>query len=413
MIAVYYSVHIITLLGVGYWLYRQRPDSFFWPALILKICAGVVLGLLYRFHYQSGDTLLFFQDAMFLSKKCFESPVDYLQFLWNDTGSPWLTDLTYSQYRSLFFVKAISLVAIFTFQQYGLAAVWCSFLSFLGCWLLYRTLSVRWPEGRVAAAISFLFFPSFVLWSSGLIKESVAVAGLMALTAVLLRALWGNARPAEVFLFVFSGWIVWGLKYYWLAVWLPVAIALVVHQASKVKARSGMQVAVALASAAIVLVVVSRVHPNFDFNYLPAVIVENNRAYTASGGTDHAIVFADLEPDWFSLARHAPWAAFSGMFRPLPGESFNFLSLIFSLENGVVLLLTLWSLFRWGKTRQVNSWMIAVLLYTVVLALLLALSTPNFGSLARYKTGFMPFFVYLILFNHPVAQALQRRLKFL
>ena len=79
MIAVYYSVHIITFLGVGYWLYRQRPDSLFWPALILKICAGVVLGLLYRFHYQSGDTLLFFQDAIFLSKKCFESPVDYLQ----------------------------------------------------------------------------------------------------------------------------------------------------------------------------------------------------------------------------------------------------------------------------------------------------------------------------------------------
>jgi len=239
------------------------------------------------------------------------------------------------------------------------------------------------------------------------------VAGLMALTAILHRALWGKARPAEVFLFVFSGWIVWGLKYYWLAVWLPVAIALVVHQASKVRTRAGVQALVALASAAIVLLVVSRVHPNFDFNYLPTVIVENNRAYTASGGTDHAIVFADLEPDWVSLARHAPWAAFSGMFRPLPGESFNFLSFFFSLENGVVLLLTLWSLFRWGKTRQVNSWMIAVLLYTVVLALLLALSTPNFGSLARYKTGFMPFFVYLILFNHPVAQALQRRLKFL
>ncbi|MFN5072360.1 MAG: hypothetical protein ACK5EY_09360, partial [Cyclobacteriaceae bacterium] len=113
------------------------------------------------------------------------------------------------------------------------------------------------------------------------------------------------------------------------------------------------------------------------------------------------------------LARQRPEHTAEGRPGCMPGESFNFLSFFFSLENGVVLLLTLWSLFRWGKTRQVNSWMIAVLLYTVVLALLLALSTPNFGSLARYKTGFMPFFVYLILFNHPVAQALQRRLKFL
>lgn len=146
MIALHYFLHIIALVGVGYWFYRQRPDSFFWPALILKLFAGVALGLLYRLHYQSGDTLLFFQDAMFLSKKCFESPVDYLQFLWNAADSPWLMDLTYSHYRSLFFVKAISLVAIVTFQQYWLAAAWCSFLSFLGCWLLYRTLSSQWPR---------------------------------------------------------------------------------------------------------------------------------------------------------------------------------------------------------------------------------------------------------------------------
>lgn len=241
------------------------------------------------------------------------------------------------------------------------------------------------------------------------------MAGLMALTAIFLRALLRKARPADVVLFVFSGWFVWELKYYWLAVWLPVALALVVHQSSKAKGRVGVQVAVALAltAAILALLVVMRAHPNFAFNYLPTVIVENNRAYTASGGADHAIVFTDLQPDWLSIARHTPWAAISGLFRPLPGESFNFLSLLFSLENGVILLLTLWSLFRWQKTRQVSAWAIAVLLYTLVLAVLLALSTPNFGSLARYKTGFIPFFVFLILFNHPVAQALQRRLKFL
>jgi hypothetical protein len=39
----------------------------------------------------------------------------------------------------------------------------------------------------------------------------------------------------------------------------------------------------------------------------------------------------------------------------------------------------------------------AVVLYIVLLAALLALSSPNFGALSRYKVAFVPFFVYLLL----------------
>ena len=412
MIVLYYLVHGVIFCGLAYWLYRSHRDPLFWPGLVFKIICGAGVGLLYLWHYNGGDTLLFFDDAIFLSRQAIQSPGEYVRFLWDERGSPWLAELTYSQYRSLFFVKAISLVALFTFQQYWLVAAWCSFLSFLGCWLLYRTLGSLWPEGRLAAAISLLFFPSFVFWSAGVIKESLAVAGLMVISAVLLRALAGKAHKAEVLLFVVSAWLVWALKYYWLAVWLPVAVSLVVHQIWKARSRTAGHTVVALAASLVVLVGVIQLHPNFDLGYLPTVIVENNRAYTASGGADHAFAFADLEANWGSILVHAPWAAFSGIFRPLPGESVNFLSLVFSLENGIVLLLALWALVRWVRIRELNSWMMAVILYSLSLAAFLALSTPNFGSLARYKTGFIPFLVCLILFQHPVVRRLQTRVKF-
>ncbi len=47
--------------------------------------------------------------------------------------------------------------------------------------------------------------------------------------------------------------------------------------------------------------------------------------------------------------------------------------------------------------------LLALLLYTVLLATLLALSSPNFGTLLRYKVGFLPFLAYLLLI-HPLGQ---------
>ena len=50
---------------------------------------------------------------------------------------------------------------------------------------------------------------------------------------------------------------------------------------------------------------------------------------------------------------------------------------------------------------------IAVLLYILVSAVLLAFSTPNFGALVRYKSGFMPFLVYIILADFPLIRLLK------
>jgi hypothetical protein len=50
----------------------------------------------------------------------------------------------------------------------------------------------------------------------------------------------------------------------------------------------------------------------------------------------------------------------------------------------------------------------AVVLYTILLAALLALSSPNFGALSRYKVAFVPFFVYLLLWAAQPAKHTQR-----
>jgi len=45
-----------------------------------------------------------------------------------------------------------------------------------------------------------------------------------------------------------------------------------------------------------------------------------------------------------------------------------------------------------------------------VLAVFLALSTPNFGTLSRYRVGFIPFFVFLTACGNVLLERLQRRM---
>lgn len=45
--------------------------------------------------------------------------------------------------------------------------------------------------------------------------------------------------------------------------------------------------------------------------------------------------------------------------------------------------------------------------YIVLLCVFITLSTPNFGTLSRYRVGFIPYFVFLLLCSAPVLRILQ------
>ena len=63
-----YLLHVPLVALLAYGLYRKYRGSplrrYFFPALAMKLAAGVVLGLLYTYHYTyGGDTFLFHREA--------------------------------------------------------------------------------------------------------------------------------------------------------------------------------------------------------------------------------------------------------------------------------------------------------------------------------------------------------------
>jgi hypothetical protein len=129
------------------------------------------------------------------------------------------------------------------------------------------------------------------------------------------------------------------------------------------------------------------------------VIVSNNRLFVQISNPEDLIHFVNLDSSFLSFARNIPTAIFAGLFQPLAWEAGGFPKILAGVENVIILVFTILAFINIIRINISNNGILvlAALTYIVINASLLAFSTPNVGTLARYKVGFIPIFIYLIL----------------
>lgn len=385
---------------------QQRSlQIYFWPGLAIKLVGGVSLGFIYTYYYSVGDTFGYFKDAQKVVELFFFNPGEYLKFLLlgNETY-PIAQELINVQERSLFLVKILSMVSLFAFNNYYIISFYLSILSFLGSWYLFVKINLNYKQVVVASGVAFLALPSFIFWSSGVIKESLASGTIMFLSGLFLLLIKRQKlRYWEWIIGILSLFILWNLKYYWAALFIPAALtSLIVIRYLKnlVLGKSRLiELLIWLITFSCLILVASALHPNFYLSRLFSVIVENHNAYALVSGNKPFIHFTSLEPTWISMLLNSPWALISGLFRPFIFEASTPFQMIIGLENLVLLILAIYNLIfitQFWNSRD-RLLIFGLIIYILLLAILLTLSTPNFGTLSRYRVGFLPFLFFLLL----------------
>ncbi len=406
-------VDFFGLAALAWWVYRRQPvtlQKFYWPALVLKLVAGFGVGILYFYHYGYGDTIKFWQDSVIVSRNLWSNPIETLDILWNEDSiqdGP-LPGLSYRIDRSFFFVKILGIVAFLFGNNYWMMASALSFISFLAAWFLIRRIVECFPDATIPSVIAFLFFPTVVFWSAGVIKESVGLAALYVVAARCLRWVYQHkARFADVPAIVLAVWVGWSLKYYWIVIFVAAAIPFVIVSlcAQKVNMIHRYRLPIWLALTLVMILASMNAHPNFDPGRLFLVIDENNEALMRLSTEENAVRY-NLTPDFRSLIMNSPKALVTGLFRPFLWESFNTLSFFSALANTFVLIASILALPSLKKllTSEDNLLAISIFFYVTLLAIFLALSTPNFGTLDRLKIGYTPFFLCLVLYHNPLVK---------
>jgi hypothetical protein len=292
-----------------------------------------------------------------------------------------------------------------------------SFISFLAAWFLVRILHRHIPATKGAALIAFLFLPSVVFWSSGLLKESLALGALYFLTAVFLK-IWFGEKPSLVqyVLAAISLWSFWNLKYHYAAVFLPVVFTTLLYRylvGKKFLSSPGLGLVIWLAMLIVPAVLITFSHPNFHYDRILNVILENNAAYNAMSAPEDVVHFSELDPNPISFLKNSPRALFSGLFRPLFWETSAIIQVLPAVENTIVLFLFLAACFRYKSyvSSPHRTLLLAVTVYVILLCIPITFSAPNFGTLSRYKTAYISFFVLMILCNNPLLNSMERSFR--
>ncbi|MDN4164280.1 hypothetical protein QWY31_02140 [Cytophagales bacterium LB-30] len=413
MIAALFEFLSLVLLSLLLYYSRKRLsspriDKWFLPGLGLHLISGLALGLVYTWYYPSGDTWRFHQEAQVLYQIALYSPLEYAELLFTDK-----IPLIFEEFlqfphepRSFLFAKVLSLLHLLTYQNYWLSGLFLSSFSFLGLWYLCKVLVEAFPSNTWAAPLACLLIPSTVFWSSGVLKDSLALGAIAALIGLSIRLYFlPKLQWRHLVVYCVLAVCVWKLKYYVLATLLPLSTGLLVIRYLHLRWALSFTKAL-LISAAVVLVAVVGIsfsHYNLHYQHILEVMVLNYEDGIAQSAEEHAVIFADLEPSLTSFLSYLPQALMATLYRPFLGEISGVLPLIISAENLLVALLSLGAVLGFVSRKTSIKQPVLLffaLMWIISLAFLLPFAAPNWGTLSRYRIVFYPIWVYLLLLGN-------------
>jgi len=300
----------------------------------------------------------------------------------------------------------MSALAAWTFYLLGpsmyAASVTFAMLSLCGKIAIYRVFranldsAFRWP-----AAIAALFVPSFVFWSSGLIKEAVVVAGFG--WSFLGLHLWiREGRPVSGWALMMAGALPISLIKPYILFPLVLAGGSWYYWARSLK-RGRLRIRPAYFVVAAVLGVGGIVVLG---QYFPEYALDNFTARTGElqqlGRRDGSAYTLSDETTVVGQLAYAPAALLTSLFRPVLFEVHNVLTLANAVEMTVLTFLFARILFtrNLGKVRRQiadNPLLVFCVVFVIAFGIAIGLASSNLGTLSRYRCPLLPFFVVLLL----------------
>ncbi len=413
MIPLFINIVILAVLSAVLFL-RNRNEGiyrYYWPLLLLKVTAGIAVGLMYTYYYPPGDTFAFFEAGQKLAQLATTDPGAYLRY-WL-TSDPGIISLQYTWQPNVFFAKTVSLFNLLTANNYWLVSAYFSFISFTGLWMLARVLVSVFQGNRLIILLALFCVPSVTFWSSGLLKESLMLACISGIVAGFLYVFcgekkWSFGRVLTVgILFL----LLWKLRYYYAGLlFMSLCTMWATHYLSRRYNIQSFwrQLSMLCGLGLVLFLATSTFHPNFYPSRILQVMVDNHDALVDRSDSDRVIQFHHLRPDLISVIKNTPLALISGLFRPFLWEARSITLALAGLENLFLIVLIILSLIRNRATTDGKRRILAmgVVIYCLALAVFLALSAPNFGTLMRYKVGFLPFLYMVIMLNNPFFKSL-------
>lgn len=401
--------------------------KYFIAGFSLKIFGAIFIGLVYEFYYKGGDTSAFFYHAKVINQSLDDSPLKWLNLIFH-TADPYDPDY-YEYINQMFWYNSpsaylvSSTTAVFnviTFNTYLPTSVIFAALSFTGMWAMFRTFAEQYPKLTKPIAICILFIPSTFVWGSGIFKDTICMAALGWMTFASFRMLIRKQfRMKYMWILLLCFYLLAIIKIYIILVFIP-ALALWIlstysHKTKNAVVRFGLKVFVYGSIVGGFFAVTKSFADQLGQYSLEKLAETSNttRTYiywasstTADEGSKYDL--GGFDPTITGMLSKFPLAVNVSLFRPYIWESRKPMVLLNSLEASLFLFFTLKLLFViglrgiWTSIAR-NPNIQFFIIFTLIFAFAVGISSYNFGALSRYRIPCLPFFalsLMLIWYDH-------------
>jgi hypothetical protein len=422
---VFFFIHLIFIAFILYTIKRKNEDEnpayrYFMPAYFAKVFFGIIFTLIYLLYYRGGDAISYFWSSRALSRLILEDPQAAFSIIFLDqrditTWSAFNSETSWPLY-SFFFFKGDSagvfrLGSIFMtlgFNCWLPALLVINLFFFRGIWKFYLLVCKFYPDNIKWNAIVVLFIPSVLFWGSGIMKDSFTLACSLWLVTNIYYCFIEPRRFLNNFLMlILNVIIILTLKPYVFVALLPPAMLWVSFLFIKkinnkllriVSAPTLLMGGIALGFFALSLSQTKLgVYGSSTGALKQAQTMQQDLIRSDQYGKNYYDI-GKFDASISGVIKKAPTAIIAGLFRPFLWEATNMVTFLSGMENAVILLLTLYLLFRIGiravyKVIIREPLILFSLIFSVIFAFSVGLATANFGALVRYRILAVPFFL--------------------
>ncbi len=387
-------------------------ERYLVEGMFFKLACALIYAFLVIFYYGYGDTLSYFKEA---------TEVRYAISQGQESFAVLFKDLDYARAKhgvvggaeSGWLLEKITLVISYLcFGRFLVVTMVFAALAYSGIFKMLETFTDVMPEWYKRIALIVLFFPSVAIYGSGILKDTICMAALGWLIfyshTIFVKK---TFKLRYILIILFCCVILAMIKIYILAAFIiPFLFYIFLNMLNKVKNALIRRMLQVMIFAFMILVYVSFSQQidstlgSYATEKLLETVQGQQMAYKSM--EDESGSFFEIGPMDHTLGgfiKKIPAGITATLFRPFIWESNKLIMLFSALESLFILLFTLYVIFKAGIFKFFigifsDPFAFLCIMYSLLFAALVGVSTLNFGTLARYRIPIIPFYLVGLLY---------------
>jgi len=399
---------------------KTNPEyKWFIVGLSAKLIGGIGFALFSIYYYKGGDTFVFFNAAKGLNEYFFTDFGRAVEVFFTFAEELNLVEYSFAPRYNyilraedvLSIVKITSLINFITFNSYLVSSIIFAFISFLGLWFAFSNLCKLYPKSAKYMLIAFLLIPTALLWSSGILKDTVTQGCIgWLLYAFSNLFIFKRKIRFSIIIILVGSFTLFLLKPYILYILFPCLFIWV--QSNFKNMIKGSFIRFILRPVLFVLLIgfavflfqnISAGAGKYNVNNIQKTLIgfQSWHEYLANNRDQSGYTLGEVEFTPLGILKKAPAALNVTFFRPYLWQARNIPTLLGAIEGLVLFFYFSYLLISLRLTlfRVIikNKEVLFMMLFAVIFGVVVGISSYNYGALSRYKIPASMFFILSLI----------------